>query len=73
MFGRKLKAVKEAPHEPERREHDRREHDRRQPEDAESLVKATLDTLDQSLAAKREAREKTVRFVGSLRPLAAKR
>ena len=63
MFGRKLKVVKEAQH----------EHAQREPEDADSLVKKTLDTLDQSLAAKREAREKTARFVGSLRPLAVKR
>lgn len=65
MFGRKLKHPKEDRHAPDEQREPR--------DDADSLVKKTLDTLDQSLAVKREAREKTARFVGSLRPLAAKR
>lgn len=42
-------------------------------QDADALMRLTLRTLDQSLAIKREAREKTARFVGSLRPFAKAR
>ena len=62
MFGRKKDKAAAPPEEaqPERAE------------DADALMRQTLNTLDQSLAAKRECREKTARFVGSLRPLVAK-
>lgn len=56
MFGRKPKAEK-----PEARPEKAKT-------EADMLVQKTLATLDQSLAMKREAREKTQRFVGSLQP-----
>jgi chorismate synthase len=66
MFGHK-KAKVEA-QSGESKPQERPEH-----EDADALMRYTLRTLDQSIALRREAREKTQRFVGSLRPLAKAR
>lgn len=64
MFGRDKRqaAAEEQEHE--------RAHER---DEAETLMKQTLASLDKSLAVKREVREKTTRFVGSLRPLSKTR
>lgn len=66
MFGRK-KDKPEAPHA------DSKANECPEREDADALMRSTLSTLDRSLALKREAREKTQRFVGSLRPIAKAR
>ena len=63
MFGRKLKKEAE----------ERERGDQQERQEAEVLVKQTLVTLEQALAVRREAREKTQRFVGSMRPLAKAR
>lgn len=41
--------------------------------EADSLVKETLSELNRGVVVKREVREKTARFVGSLRPIAFKK
>jgi hypothetical protein len=64
MFGRKQKHEK----------HEERDDEAKaETVDADAIMKQALNTLDRSLAIKREAREKTARFVGSLRPLAKAR
>ena len=66
MFGRKKDKA-------EARTDESKSEEKSEHADADALMQQTLRTLDQSLALKREAREKTQRFVGSLRPLAKAR
>lgn len=61
MFGRKQRDEEERDREEESRDE--------RCAKADSLVRETLAELNRGLAVKREVREKTARFVGSLRPL----
>jgi hypothetical protein len=69
MFGRKKDLRAEA-HPAESKFRENPESEPAEPADADVFMRHTLRTLDQTLALKREAREKTQRFVGSLRSFA---
>lgn len=64
MFGLKRKKVESEKVEPD---------EERRCAEAEELHQRTLSELNRGLVVKREVREKTARFVGTLRPMAKAR